>query len=72
MNRKARKKRKMQLKRMGLEQFFPRWNEVITADMSCLPFKIAKHAKDGSVMAGKMRGYEFTRLLATKSTKSYS
>lgn len=62
MNRKARKKRKMQLRRKGMEAYMPPWDSLIMTSIGNLPFKIARHFKDGSIMAGKMRGYEFLRL----------
>lgn len=61
MNRKQRKKRKMYLKRMGLEIFNPDPNDIITIDIYCLPYKIAKHCNGNTIKAGKMRGFEFTR-----------
>lgn len=66
MNRKQRKKRKMQLRRLGLEAYTPHWDSIITTDKGNFHFKIAKHFNGNQILAGKMRGYEFTRLLNIK------
>lgn len=60
-NRKKRKKRIMDLKRMGMEIYKPHWNDIITTSPHNFTFKIAKHFNGMEIKAGKMRGYEFTR-----------
>jgi hypothetical protein len=70
MNRKARKKRKIQLKRMGLEVYIPNYQSIITTSPFMFPFKIAKHFKGMEIQAGKMRGYEFTRPIEIKRRKT--
>ncbi len=62
-NRKQRKKRKIQLKRMGLEVFIPDPNSIITTFPGNLPKKKHKHFNGNEIKAGKMTGYEFTRSL---------
>lgn len=62
MNRKQRKKRKMQLRRMGMEAFTPPWDSTITCSMWYIPPRAYKHFKDGQIQCGKLRGYEFTRI----------
>jgi len=61
MNRKLRKKRKMQLRKMGMESYIPDYRDNMTTSIGNLPFKIAKHFVDGCIQVGKMRGYEFIR-----------
>jgi hypothetical protein len=61
MNRKGQKKRKMQLKRMGMEAFIPPWDSLITANLDMLPSRSYKHIIDGQIQCGKLRGYEFLR-----------
>lgn len=63
MNRYYRKKRKMELKRMGLESFRPDKDSFLTISPYLLPKKYAKHFHDGKILCCKMRGYEFTRPL---------
>lgn len=65
-NRKQRKKRKIELKRQGLEAFTPTWDSIITTSPDSFPFKIAKHFKGMEIQAGKLRlrGYEFTRSIS--------
>ena len=61
MNRKSRKKRKMELRKKGLESYKPHWQDIITTSPNNFPFKIAKHFNGLEIQVGKMRGYEFTR-----------
>lgn len=49
MNRKERKKRKMQLKRLGLEAFIPN------------PFSKITTTNGQEIISGKLREYEFIR-----------
>lgn len=62
LNRKQRKKRKIELRRKGLEAFTPPYDSMITTSPSSFPHKIAKHFNGYEIQAGKMRGYEFTRI----------
>lgn len=66
MNRKKRKKRKMHLKRLGLEVYTPHYLDIITTSPIQFPFKIAKHFNGYDIQAGKLRGYEFTRPISKK------
>lgn len=66
MNRKGRKKRKMQLRKMGLEVFTPDPKALISISPWNLPTKIFKHFKDGCIEAGRMKGYEFTQIRRKK------
>lgn len=61
MNRKDRKKRKMKLRRVGLESYKPHYLDIITTSPHNFSRKIAKHFKGSEIQAGKLRGYEFTR-----------
>jgi hypothetical protein len=51
----------MQLRKQGLEQFYPHWSDIVTTSSHNLTFKLAKHFDGGQIMAGKMREYEFMR-----------
>ena len=66
MNRKQRKARKMVLRRQGLEIYKPDPNSIITISPWNVPDKIRKHFKGDTILVGKMKGYEFTRLRAKK------
>lgn len=66
-NRKSRKKRKMQLKRQGLEIFTPHYDSMITTSIWNLSVKISKHWSNGQIKAGKMRGFEFVRPILNMS-----
>jgi hypothetical protein len=61
MNRKLRKKRKMHLRKLGLEAYSPPWNSIMTTSPVSFCHKIAKHFNGMEIQVGKMRGYEFTR-----------
>jgi hypothetical protein len=61
LNRKRRKVRKMELRKHGLEQFYPNWYDIITTSAHNFPFKISRHFNGMEIMAGKLRGHEFTR-----------
>jgi hypothetical protein len=66
MNRKGRKKRKMQLRRMGLEVFTPDPKAMISTSSWNFPSKLLKHYKDGCIEAGRLSEYEFTKVRKKK------
>lgn len=61
MNRKQRKRRKMQLKKQGLEPFTPDYKRILTVNPLDFDIKFRKYFNGNEIKVGKLRGFEFTR-----------